>query len=195
MLSSTSHKSLIVRLIAIMSCLRCMRVSSQKIKFVFRISSQRFVLFLMSQMLEASKSKKILNRACVVWSSFNKVTTIFDDATTRTMRFSKRNLIMTMFWTKILSIFSKSSILRGIAWVEASFYVENSSQTEVRILWVKMSWDELSWVFVSYSQLQKNIKWEKKDFRQHSQFERSILTPRCARTERHRIEWLETSPE
>ena len=32
-------------------------------------------------------------------------------------------------------------VLRGIAWVEAGFYVENPSQTEVEILWVEMNFE------------------------------------------------------
>ena len=138
MLSSTSHRSLIVRLIAIMSCLRCMRVSFQNIKFVFRISSQRFVLFLMSQMLEASKFREILNRACVVWSSFSKVTTILDDATTRTMRFSKRNFVMTMFWTKILSICSESSRKKRLSTWNSLFFTI-WTMIETTIFWFSLN--------------------------------------------------------
>ena len=48
----------------------------------------------------------------------------------------------------------KKHLLRGIAWVGAGFYVENPSQTEVRILWIgmsfEMSWIEFLWVILNY---------------------------------------------
>ena len=55
-------------------------------------------------MLKFFEFNFFLNQMWIVRSSFNKITTISNDITTKTMRFSKRNLIMTMFWTKISSI-------------------------------------------------------------------------------------------
>ena len=53
----------------------------------------------------------------------------------------------------------------SLGWGEFLCWKLKSDWGEDFVSWDEF-WDELSWVFVNYSQLQKDIKWEKKDFKQ-----------------------------
>ena len=104
----SKHKSKIIRLTTNISNLRCMKNLFQNINFVRRINSINFVFFEILQKLFSSKFNEILNWKWTIWFLFNKVVAMSNDATTKTIKFSKRNLFNTMFWTKILLVSLKS---------------------------------------------------------------------------------------
>ena len=143
--SSTSQRSENVRLTIMKFHFRCMRVSSQKINLIALISSARSLFFLIEQMLSSFEFKGILNLKWAVISPFRSVATMPEEITASTMidSFSSdsliaRNLIMTMFWTKIFSVSSRSfmknswSILYSFSW------------TTWTILLVAVNWFALS---------------------------------------------------
>ena len=116
-ISSTSQKSKKIQLTVSILYFRCIKISFQKISFIFFINVARSVFLLISQMFWLLKSKNILNRTYTVWLSLKKIATMSKKVIVKTIFCCDCKLLITMFWTKVFFVsfesFKKNMLLKS----------------------------------------------------------------------------------
>ena len=153
-ISSTSQKSKKIRLTIMKFHFRCIKISFQKINLTILISFARSIFFLIEQMFSFFEFKRILNLKWTIKSLFKNVIAMFEKIIAKTMTFFARNLIMTMFWTKIFFVFSNSSKKKNWFWFhEFSFFLIVST-----IALIACNWFALNLFEFATTKIEKSIK-------------------------------------
>ena len=151
--SLTSQRSKKIRLTIMKFHFRCIEISSQKINLTILISSTRSISFLIEQMLSFFEFKKILNLKWAVVSFFKSVIAMSEKIIAKTITFSDRNLIMTMFWTKIFLVSSKSSRKKRWFWFHEFLFFSIAST----IVLIACNWFALNLFQFATTRAEKSI--------------------------------------